>query len=98
MAEETVAIALEGRTDPRWIDDARLHRQLEVTYTSHDLAPWAADLGYTGAPFGFDPDRRAILRAELDAYYARLYGLNCCVRKICDGAAACARRSTAASS
>jgi hypothetical protein len=26
-------------------------------------------------PFPFDPDRRAILRAELDAYYARLYGL-----------------------
>jgi hypothetical protein len=26
-------------------------------------------------PFPFDPDRRAQLRAELDAYYARLYGL-----------------------
>jgi len=26
-------------------------------------------------PFPFDPDRRATLRAELDAYYARLYGL-----------------------
>lgn len=26
-------------------------------------------------PYPFDPDRRAILRAELDAYYARLYGL-----------------------
>ncbi|HFH4264388.1 Eco57I restriction-modification methylase domain-containing protein [Pseudomonas aeruginosa] len=26
-------------------------------------------------PFPYDPDRRAILRAELDAYYARLYGL-----------------------
>ena len=50
-------------------------RVLELTYTSHDLAPWAADLGHTGAPFGFDPTRRAMLRAELDAYYARLYGL-----------------------
>jgi len=50
-------------------------RVLELTYTSHDLAAWAADLGYTGAPFRFDPDRRAQLRAELDAYYARLYGL-----------------------
>lgn len=28
------------------------------------------------APFPFDPARRAILRAELDAYYARLYGLD----------------------
>ena len=27
------------------------------------------------APFGWDEDRRAVLRAELDAYYARLYGL-----------------------
>jgi len=27
-------------------------------------------------PFAFDPDRRARLRAELDAYYARLYGLS----------------------
>jgi hypothetical protein len=50
-------------------------RVLELTYTSHDLAPWAADLGYTGEPFGFDPERRAKIRAELDAYYAQLYGL-----------------------
>ena len=28
------------------------------------------------APFPFDPERRAELRAELDAYYARLYGLD----------------------
>jgi len=50
-------------------------RILELTYTAHDLHPWAADLGYDGPPFRFDPDRRALLRAELDAYYARLYGL-----------------------
>jgi len=50
-------------------------RVLELTYTAHDLKPWAADLGYTGTPFVYDPARRAILRAELDAWYARLYGL-----------------------
>ncbi len=50
-------------------------RVLELTYTAHDLAAWAKDLGHTGPPFAFNPDRRAILRAELDAYYARLYGL-----------------------
>jgi hypothetical protein len=50
-------------------------RVLELTYTAHDLADWAGDLGYDGPPFAFDPDRRAQLRAELDAYYARLYGL-----------------------
>jgi hypothetical protein len=51
-------------------------RVLELTYTSHDLKPWAQDLGYDGPPFKFDPDRRALLRAELDAYYAHLYGLS----------------------
>lgn len=51
-------------------------RVLELTYTAHDLADWARDLGYTGAPFPWNPDRRAHLRADLDAYYARLYGLN----------------------
>lgn len=50
-------------------------RVLELTYTAHDLADWARELGYEGAPFAWDPARRAALRAELDAYYARLYGL-----------------------
>jgi len=49
---------------------------LELTYTAHDLKPWAEDLGYDGPPFRFDPERRALLRAELDAFYAHLYGLN----------------------
>lgn len=51
-------------------------RVLELTYTANDLGSWAYDLGYTGAPFIWDADRRARLRAELDAYYARLYGLD----------------------
>lgn len=50
-------------------------RVLELTYTTHDLKLWAEDLGYDGAPFPWSPERRAQLRAELDAYYARLYGL-----------------------
>ncbi|HNC03032.1 MAG TPA: hypothetical protein PLY05_06715, partial [Agitococcus sp.] len=51
-------------------------RVLELIYTAHDLKPFAEDLGFYGEPFKFDPDRRAILRAELDAYYATLYGLS----------------------
>jgi hypothetical protein len=51
-------------------------RVLELTYSAHDLKPWAEDLGYDGPPFIFDPERRAMLRAELDAFYAHLYGLN----------------------
>lgn len=50
-------------------------RVLELTYTAHDLKPWAEDLGYDGEPFPWNPDRRAVLRAELDAYYAKLYSL-----------------------
>lgn len=50
-------------------------RVLELTYTSHSMQPFAEDLGYDGPPFAWDPERRALLRAELDAYYAYLYGL-----------------------
>ena len=50
-------------------------RVLELTYTAYDLKPWAEELGYIGAPFPFHPERRAQLRAELDARFARLYGL-----------------------
>lgn len=50
-------------------------RVIELTYTSHTMRPWAEDLGYSGAPFAFDPDRRAQLRAELDAFFAKKYGL-----------------------
>ncbi len=39
------------------------------------MAPFARDLGYDGPPFAWDEDRRAQLRAELDAWYARAYGL-----------------------
>jgi hypothetical protein len=32
-------------------------------------------MGYHGEPFHWDEERRSLLRAELDAYYAKLYGL-----------------------
>ncbi|MFG6490522.1 Eco57I restriction-modification methylase domain-containing protein [Roseateles sp. BYS78W] len=58
-------------------------RILELTYTAHDMRSWAEDLSeYDRRPladrartFAWDLDRRALLRAELDAYIARLYGL-----------------------
>jgi hypothetical protein len=58
-------------------------RVLELTYTAHDLRAWGEDLAAydprpaaeRGRPFAWNPERRAQLRAELDAYYARLYGL-----------------------
>jgi len=50
-------------------------RVLELVYTAWDMQPFALDMGYDGEPFIWNPNRRAILRAELDAYYAKLYGL-----------------------
>ena len=50
-------------------------RVLELTYTSHSMAPFARDLDYDGPPFVWDEDRRAQFRAELDAWFARAYGL-----------------------
>jgi hypothetical protein len=54
---------------------------LELTYTAHDLAPFALDLGYVDAagdvlpPFVWDEERRIALRAKLDALYFILYGV-----------------------
>ena len=50
-------------------------RVLELTFTSYSMAHFAIDLGYDGPPFPWNEDRRAVLRAELDAWYARIYGL-----------------------
>lgn len=50
-------------------------RVLELTYTSRAMRPWADDLGYSGQPFKWNEDRRAQLRAELDVFFARKYGL-----------------------
>jgi hypothetical protein len=51
-------------------------RVLELVYTSSDLRPFARDLDDRGEdPFDWDPGRRASLRAELDAFFFRLYGI-----------------------
>jgi len=53
-----------------------VERVVELSYTAWDLQPFAEDLGYAGPPFRWNEERRALLRAELDALYAHLYGLN----------------------
>ncbi|MFF5857747.1 Eco57I restriction-modification methylase domain-containing protein [Streptomyces sp. NPDC012751] len=53
-----------------------LPRVLELVHTAHDMAPLARDLGDGGAPFRWDEERRAGLRAELDAYFFHLYGVS----------------------
>ena len=49
---------------------------LRLTYTAHDMAPFARDIGYEGPPFPWDEEERRHLRARLDALYFHLYGLS----------------------
>jgi hypothetical protein len=54
---------------------------LELTYTAHDMAPFARDMGHVDEdgtvlpPFSWDEGRRLELRAKLDAVFFHLYGL-----------------------
>ena len=57
------------------LQDWLLPRVLELTYTAWDLEPFARECGYHGPPFGWDEDRRFLIRCELDAAYFHLYGL-----------------------
>jgi hypothetical protein len=55
---------------------------LALSYTAHDLAPFARDLGHVNPdgsvkpPFAWDPDDRAHRMARLDALFFHLYGLD----------------------
>ena len=65
-------------------------RVAELCYFNHDMDGWAselweemneeqrAELPQLGAqqPWIYNPERRAVLQAELDAIFAHLYGLN----------------------
>lgn len=52
---------------------------LELTYTAHDMAPFAVDMGYVdeagnvNPPFVWDEERRLKLKAKLDAVFFHLY-------------------------
>ena len=54
---------------------------LELTYTAHDMAPFARDMGYVNKagrvkpPFTWDDARRLHLHAKLDAVFFHLYGV-----------------------
>ncbi|PZG51464.1 restriction endonuclease [Spongiactinospora gelatinilytica] len=51
-------------------------RVLELVYTAYDMTGLARDLGDSGEPFQWDEERRAQIRAELDAYFFHLYGVD----------------------
>jgi hypothetical protein len=50
-------------------------RVLELVYTARDMQPFAWDMRCDGPPFAWDEERRAHLRAQLDAFYFHQYGL-----------------------
>jgi N-6 DNA Methylase len=65
---------------PSAYGEDRLHsfidsRVLELTYTTWDITPFARDLGDDGPPFRWDGKRRFAMRAELDAMFFHLYGI-----------------------
>jgi hypothetical protein len=57
-----------------WLAD----RVLELSYIAWNMATFADDLGYEWEPFQWSPsiDRRALLRAELDAAFFHLYSVS----------------------
>ena len=78
IIEQLPVIAIDGYNkqfgDATAYDIIRDH-VLRLTYTSHDMTPFARDLGYDGPPFTWDEEERRHLRARLDALYFHLYGL-----------------------
>jgi hypothetical protein len=47
-----------------------------LSYTAHDLAPFARDLGFAGEPFPWNEEERRERMATLDALFMYLYGLS----------------------
>jgi hypothetical protein len=72
--------------DQEWhgvpLTDFIRERVLELTYTAHDIAGFAEDMGYVDEsgrvkpPFTWDEERRLHLRCQLDALFFHLYGLS----------------------
>ncbi len=49
---------------------------LELVYTAWDMQPFARELGYDGEPFVWNEERRAHLKARIDAAYMIMYGMS----------------------
>lgn len=53
-----------------------VRRFTELVYSAHDQRIMARELGEKGPPFRWEPERRGMLRAELDAALFHLYGVS----------------------
>ena len=75
--ESYMAVSFGPKTAEAVVRDA----MLELTYTAHDMAPFARNMGHVDEegkvlpPFRRNDDRRLRLRAKLDAVHFRLYGV-----------------------
>jgi hypothetical protein len=56
-------------------DDWIVSSVIELSYTSYDVQCFARDMGESGQPFCWNDERRFLIRAELDALFFRLYGI-----------------------
>jgi hypothetical protein len=62
--------------DEDWLYSFIQSRVLELTYTAWDIKPLARDLDDDDPPFRWDDERRFVMRAELDAAFFHLYGID----------------------
>ncbi|MBS2031589.1 MAG: N-6 DNA methylase [Deltaproteobacteria bacterium] len=69
---EVIPYLDSNRPAYKWFSE----RVLELVYVSNDMTPFARDCGYQGKPFKWDEARRVRIRAELDAAFFHLYGLD----------------------
>jgi hypothetical protein len=83
FAQAMRAAALMNGHHPRpTVADFVVPQVLALTYTAHDMAPFARDLGYVDAagqvlpPFVWDEEERRARLAALDALFFHLYGLD----------------------
>jgi hypothetical protein len=82
IVEQLPLLALTaGDEHVSWLGRTALHdwlrpRVLELTFTAWDLESFARDVGYDGSPFIWSPERRFLLRCELDAAFFHLYKLS----------------------
>jgi hypothetical protein len=73
---------MNGHHQQPTVADFVIPQVLALTYTAHDMAPFARDLGYVDAkgevlpPFIWNDEERRARLAALDALFFYLYGLN----------------------